>query len=317
MCKKILSVFIAVLMIASMATVAITSVSAAEPSFSGGTIYWECPWEVDRMKAYCHVYGTSGEELYAWQTQDEEMTLVEGNLWSYDVPAGPYDQVIFSINTGVQTYDLVMTDANIGDTAVTEKDNKIENPMDSNKTASRTTWTKDKTYGPHLAITSIGNIVGETLAPTESPADFVATFIKNYYPTQPQYVTEEVLTAAMDKAGTTGADVVAVLETYSDFTQIEEVKPLLGVSADSGSDNTDTNTDDNANNGDDNTTGGGSTNNTSNNSTGGTRNNNSTTSTTSSGTTSTGDSTPYVVLGIVLVAALGVAVIAAKKKVAE
>lgn len=312
MCKKILSVFIAVLMVASMATVAITSVSAAEPSFSGGTIYWECPWDVAKQ-AYCHVYGTTGEELYAWQTADEKMTKVEGNTWSYDIPAGPYDQVIFSIDTGVQTYDLVMTDANIGDTAVTEKDNKIENPMDSNKSASRTTWTKDKTYGPHLAITSIGNIVGETLAPTESPADFVATFIKNYYPTQPQYVTEEVLSAAMEKAGTTGADVVAVLETYSDFTQLEEVKPLLGVTDDAGSDNNDTNTD---NNGDDNATAG-NTNNTSNNSTGGTRNNNSTTSTTSSGTTTTGDSTPYVVLGIVLVAALGVAIIAAKKKAAE
>lgn len=312
MCKKILSVFIAVLMVASMATVAITSVSAAEPSFSGGTIYWECPWDVAKQ-AYCHVYGTTGEELADWQTTDEKMTKVEGNLWSYDVPAGSYDQVIFSIDTGVQTYDLVMTDANIGDTAVTEKDNKIENPMDSNKSASRTTWTKDKTYGPHLAITSIGNIVGETLAPTESPADFVATFIKNYYPTQPQYVTEEVLSAAMEKAGTTGADVVAVLETYSDFTQLEEVKPLLGVTDDAGSDNNDTNTD---NNGDDNATAG-NTNNTSNNSTGGTRNNNSTTSTTSSGTTTTGDSTPYVVLGIVLVAALGVAIIAAKKKAAE
>lgn len=319
MCKKIVSVFIAVLMVASMATVAITSVSAASPSFSGGTIYWECPWDVAKQ-AYCHVYGSDGTALYDWQTKDEKMTLVEGNTWSYEVPAGAYDEVIFSIDTGAQTYDLVMTDDNIGDTAVTEKDNKIENPMDSNKSASRTTWKSGKN-GPHLAITSIGNIVGDVLAPTESAADFVATFIKNYYPTQPEYVTAEVLKSAMDKAGATAEDVYATCESYGDALtadQLSEIKGLLGVSDTSSTSDTNS-SGDTTNSGSDSGSGTTSTSSSGSTSTASTssRSSSSTTSTTSSGTTTTGDSTPYVVLGIVLVAALGVAVIAAKKKTAE
>ena len=315
MAKKILSVLVAVLMVASMATMAIGTASAASPSFSGGTIYWECPWDVAKI-AYCHVYGSDGTALYDWQTKNEKMTKVEGNKWSYEVPSGQFDQVIFSIDTGAQTYDLVLTDDCIGKTAVSDTNTMIENPMDSNKTACRTTWdgVDPGVAGPHLAVSSIGNIVGEVLAPTESGAQMVANFIKNYLSVQPEYVTAEVLSAAMQKAGTNGDEVVAVLETISDFTMLDEAKTLLGVGGgNSGSgDNSGSGENSGSN---DNSSSGGSTSSTS--STSSTRSNTSTTSTTSSGTTTTGDSTPFVVLGIVLVAALGVAVVAAKKKVAE
>lgn len=315
MAKKILSVLVAVLMVASMATMAIGTASAASPSFKGGTIYWECPWDVAKI-AYCHVYGSDGTALYDWQTKNEKMTKVEGNKWSYEVPAGQFDQVIFSIDTGAQTYDLVLTDDCIGKTAVSDTNTMIENPMDSNKTACRTTWdgVDPSVAGPHLAVSSIGNIVGEVLAPTESGAQMVANFIKNYLSVQPEYVTAEVLSAAMQKAGTNGDEVVAVLETISDFTMLDEAKTLLGVGGgNSGSDDNSGSGDNSGSN--DNSSTGGSTSSTS--STSSTRSNTSTTSTTSSGTTTTGDSTPFVVLGIVLVAALGVAVVAAKKKVAE
>lgn len=317
MAKKILSVLVAVLMVASMATMAIGTASAASPSFSGGTIYWECPWDVAKI-AYCHVYGSDGTALYDWQTKNEKMTKAEGNKWSYEVPAGQFDQVIFSIDTGAQTYDLVLTDDCIGKTAVSDTNTMIENPMDSNKTACRTTWdgVDPGVAGPHLAVSSIGNIVGEVLCPTESGAQMVANFIKNYLSVQPEYVTAEVLSAAMQKAGTNGDEVVAVLETISDFTMLDEAKELLGVN--DGNNGGDNNNGGDSNNGGDNNSSNNSTNsNNSNNSTSSTRSNTSTTSTTSSGTTTTGDSTPFVVLGIVLVAALGVAVVAAKKKVAE
>ena len=190
MAKKILSVLVAVLMVASMATMAIGTASAASPSFSGGTIYWECPWDVAKI-AYCHVYGSDGTALYDLQTKNEKMTKVEGNKWSYEVPSGQFDQVIFSIDTGAQTYDLVLTDDCIGKTAVSDTNTMIENPMDSNKTACRTTWdgVDPGVAGPHLAVSSIGNIVGEVLAPTESGAQMVANFIKNYLSVQPEYVT--------------------------------------------------------------------------------------------------------------------------------
>lgn len=323
MAKKILSVFVAVLMIASMAVMAIPTASAASPSFSGGTIYWECPWDVAQI-AYCHVYGSDGTALYDWQTKNEKMTKVEGNKWSYEVPAGQYDEIIFSIDTGAQTFDLVMTDDNIGDTAVTDTNTMIENPMDSNKTAAKTTWKSGKN-GPHLGITSIGNLVGEVLCPTESGATMVANYIKNYLTVNPDTVTSEILAGLISAAGTTADDVFAALQADPEFPtlpmseedptlQIDTAKKLLGIGGSSGSDEpASSNSGDNNN-----SSNGGTTSNTSStSSTSSTRSNTSTTSTTSSGTTTTGDSTPFVVLGIVLVAALGVAVVAAKKKVAE
>lgn len=315
MAKKILSVLIAVLMVASLATMSIGTASAAEEHFSGGTVYWECPWDVAQI-AYCHVYGHLSGDLYSWQTKGEKMTKVEGNKWSYEIPEGPYDQIIFSIDTGAQTFDLVLTDDCIGKTAVTDTDTMIENPQDSNKTAARTTWdgVDVSVAGPHLAITSIGHLVGEVLCPSESGADMVASFISTYLPIQPEYVTKEALADAMSKANTTGADVYAVLQNNSEFSMLDEAKELLGV----GGGNSGENNNSSSNSGENNnssSSNGGSTSSTS--STSSTRSNTSTTSTTSSGTTTTGDSTPFVVLGIVLVAALGVAVVAAKKKVAE
>ena len=198
------------------------------PSFSGGKIYWECPWSNVRA-AYCHVFSSDGDWLYDWQTKYERMTNEGGNLWSYEIPAGPYDLVIFFVNTGAQTYDLVLTDENVGDTAISDFKVMLENPMDENKTSPKTTW-KSGVNGAHLTITSTGNIVGDKLCPTESGADAVAYFIGIYLPIQPLYVTSEVLKNAMNKFGTNQAEIVDVLEReFIDETELlSDAKTLLG-----------------------------------------------------------------------------------------
>ena len=198
------------------------------PSFNGGKIYWECPWK-EAKAAYCHVFGSDGSWLYDWQTADELMTNEGGNLWSYEIPAGPYDLVIFSINTGAQTYELVLTDENIGDTAITDTSVMIENPIDENKTAAKTRW-KSGINGPHLAMTSSGEVVGEVLCPTESGANIVATFIEWYLPVSPDFVTAEMLSNAMRKLNTTPAEVVEILESDPYFDMLDEAKALLGYS---------------------------------------------------------------------------------------
>ena len=198
------------------------------PSFNGGKIYWECPWK-EAKAAYCHVFGSDGSWLYDWQTADELMTNEGGNLWSYEIPAGPYDLVIFSINTGAQTYELVLTDENIGDTAITDTSVMIENPIDENKTAAKTSW-KSGINGPHLAMTSSGEVVGEVLCPTESGANIVATFIEWYLPVSPDFVTAEMLSNAMRKLNTTPAEVVEILESDPYFDMLDEAKALLGYS---------------------------------------------------------------------------------------
>ncbi|MGN0498452.1 MAG: dockerin type I domain-containing protein [Acutalibacteraceae bacterium] len=198
------------------------------PSFSGGKIYWECPWS-NVKAAYCHVFSSYGNWLYDWQTQYEKMTNEGGNLWSYEIPEGPYDLVIFSIDTGAQTYELVLTDENVGDTAITDTSVMVESPIDENKTSAKTTW-KSGVNGAHLTITSTGNIVGDKLCPTESGADAVAYFIGIYLPIQPLYVTSEVLKNAMNKFGTNQAEIVDVLEReFAEETEyIDEAKTLLG-----------------------------------------------------------------------------------------
>lgn len=198
------------------------------PSFNGGKIYWECPWK-EAKAAYCHVFGSDGSWLYDWQTTDELMTNEGGNLWSYEIPAGPYDLVIFSINTGAQTYELVLTDENIGDTAITDTSVMIENPIDENKNAAKTRW-KSGINGPHLAMTSSGEVVGEVLCPTESGANIVATFIEWYLPVSPDFVTAEMLSNAMRKLNTTPAEVVEILESDPYFDMLDEAKALLGYS---------------------------------------------------------------------------------------
>jgi len=163
MSKKVMSVLLVAVMVVSMVCVAGISASA----FSGGKVYVELPeaWAKSAKAVYCHIWKNGGDELYAWQTKNEKMTEEGNNKWSYEIPAGDWDMVIFSTSTGVQTYDLTLGDECVGDTAYVT-DEMIENPMDSNKMTNAARWRNNGSkYGPHFAITSIGNVVGEVLAP--------------------------------------------------------------------------------------------------------------------------------------------------------
>lgn len=259
MSKKVMSVLLVAVMVISMICVAGISASA----FGGGKIYVELPeaWAKSAKAVYCHVWKNGGEELYAWQTKNEKMTEEGDNKWSYEIPAGDWDMVIFSTSTGVQTYDLTFGDECVGDTAYVT-DEMIENPMDSNKMTNAARWRNNGSkYGPHFAITSIGNVVGEVLAPGEDPQAVLDAFIANY----PDYATDE---------------------------KVAELKKTLKLDSGDTSSKNDDKKDDN-------------------------KNTSSKSSAASTGTTETGDATPFVALAVLLVAALGVAVIASKKKVTE
>lgn len=255
MSKKVMSVLLVAVMVVSMVCVAGISASA----FGGGKIYVELPdaWAKSAKAVYCHVWKNGGDELNAWQTKNEKMDSEGGNKYSYTIPSGDWNMVIFSTSTGAQTYDLTFGDECIGDTA-TITDEMIENPVDSNKQTNAARWTNNGSkYGPHFAITSIGNVVGETLAPGEDPKAVLQAFIDNY----PDYATDE---------------------------KIAELKKTLKIEDDASSNDSSSS-----------------------------KSSSKASSTASTGTTKTGDSTPYVVLAVLLVAALGVAVIASKKKVSE
>lgn len=257
MSKKVMSVLLVAVMVVSMVCVAGISASA----FSGGKVYVELPeaWAKSAKAVYCHIWKNGGDELYAWQTKNEKMTEEGNNKWSYEIPAGDWDMVIFSTSTGGQTYDLTLGDECVGDTAYVT-DEMIENPMDSNKMTNAARWRNNGSkYGPHFAITSIGNVVGEVLAPGEDPQAVLDAFIANY----PDYATDE---------------------------KVAELRKTLKL--DSGDNNSSSKKEEN-------------------------KDTSSKSSTASTGTTKTGDSTPFVALAVLLVAALGVAVVASKKKVSE
>ena len=198
MSKKVLSVLLAVAMLVTMLCVAGVSAGASNAKgMNGGTIYFEVPEDwgelTTKTPIYAHIWVNNGEELSAWQTKAEKMKLVEGRTYSYTIPNAPvqdektdWNMVIFSMYQGPQTYDLTMSQACLGDTAYVTG-TKLENPIDSNKTVLEAKWKNNKNQGAHLVISSIGNIVGDTIVPGETLDGLIEAFIKNY----PSVATDE------------------------------------------------------------------------------------------------------------------------------
>lgn len=182
MFKKFISLVLTLMVLASMAAIAMPATSAAEDT----TIYFEVPsnWK-NYKKVFCHVWLYGGESLASWQSKKETCTQVSEGLYSYDIAAkvgglesGQLYGVIFSLDTGMQTYDLLMSTACYGDTVYCDG-TVFENPADSNKTATAAYWKNQNkaTYGPIMGITSIGNIVGTCIAPGETASGLFTAFI--------------------------------------------------------------------------------------------------------------------------------------------
>ncbi len=125
----------------------------------------------------------TGAELIAWGSKKLNGDDEGGDIWSKDVSgygleSGKQYCIIFADATsGDQTYDLMMDTSCIGDTGKATG-NTIENPVDSNKTAKEAKWASNS-LGPRKQVTSIGNVVGETLPANESAYDTFVKFLTN------------------------------------------------------------------------------------------------------------------------------------------
>ena len=200
MSKKVLSVLLAVAMLVTMLCVAGVSAGASEAKeMNGGTIYFEVPEDWGELTPttaiYAHVWVNGGEEMAVWQTKAEKMTLVEGRTYSFTFkksPAQPgsddWNMIVFSKSDGPQTYDTTMSLSCLGDTAYVT-DEMLENPIDSNKSVPAARWKNNKDQGPHLQISSIGNIVGNVIIPGETIDSIIEAFATN--PKYEAIATEE------------------------------------------------------------------------------------------------------------------------------
>ena len=140
---------------------------------------------------YCHIWRADGTGDWPnWQTKKEKCKYNSSTgIATYDLSKtghnikksdGKLYCVIFSANTGMQTYNAIMSGKCIGDTLYCTG-NLLENPEDSEKRANEAVWAKTKDCGPEKKITSTGNIIGTALPEGETDASMLACFLVAYY----------------------------------------------------------------------------------------------------------------------------------------
>ena len=140
---------------------------------------------------YCHMCKADGTgDWPTWQSKKErckydsstgiatyELSKTGHNIKKSD---GKLYCVIFSANTGIQTYTAIMGGKCIGDTLYCTG-NKIENPEDSEKLANEAVWAKNKDCGPERRITSTGNVVGSAFPDGENDTTMMANYLIQYW----------------------------------------------------------------------------------------------------------------------------------------
>ena len=199
MTKKIMSMILSIAMVLSVAVVGISGTYAAEVSDktsevgAGNNIYFNVKksgWS-NVKTVYCHIWRADGTGDWPdWQTKKEKCKYDSSTgIATYDLSKtghnikksdGKLYCVIFSANTGMQTYNAIMSGKCIGDTLYCTE-NLLENPEDSEKRANEAVWAKTKDCGPEKKITSSGNVIGTTLSEGDTDASMLACFLVAYY----------------------------------------------------------------------------------------------------------------------------------------
>lgn len=140
---------------------------------------------------FCHIWKADGSgDWPAWQSKKEKCKYdASTGIATYDLSKtgntisksdGRVYCVIFSANTGMQSYNAIMSGKCIGDTLYCTG-NQLENPEDSEKKANEAKWENNSDCGPEKKITSTGNIIGSAFPEGESDATLLATYLVAYY----------------------------------------------------------------------------------------------------------------------------------------
>lgn len=129
-----------------------------------------------------YIYEFGGSALNAWGSKKGSVN--EGNdIWSFDASAigvedgKDYGIIFENLDTTAQTADLLMNTSCFGDTAyVPNPSDTVENAVDSNKSSMIAKW-KSSSLGPIKQITSLGNIVGESIPSSTSAYQMMVNFL--------------------------------------------------------------------------------------------------------------------------------------------
>jgi LPXTG-motif cell wall-anchored protein len=195
--------------------------TGSSTSGAGNTLKFDSTgWKGNITLVYCHIWERGQDAFYNWQSKKEACKKVSDGMYEYDLDKAGISLdaakdycVIFSTNLGQQNYDLTLGKECIGDTAKLTG-NQIENPVDSEKKAQEAVWsTNSSKYGPHLAITSIGNIVGTKLCPHEKGTEVIGDWLPTYYTSQ-FLDPVKALATALPKFGITSADDLDTIYGY-------------------------------------------------------------------------------------------------------
>lgn len=261
-------------------------------------------------KVYCHVWAYQGADENTWQSKSELCKDNGDGTYSYDlskskvpVESGTIYVVVFSADTGMQTYDLIFDSSCIGDTAYCDG-TTYENPKDSNKTGQAAFWKgKDKTkFGPLKQVTSIGNIVGTCIPSTTSAYKMFTSFLTDNLTNAQSFSGKDDQTLIDDVAKELGLyqdDVEKAIKETGVSVKWDKSKSSL-----QGGENKDAQTTGDGSNGGSSNNGGTNT----------SSNTNKTSSTGSSSVKSGQETTIFFVFGGLMLAAAGVAFLARKKR---
>lgn len=190
---------------------------------------------------FCHVWkadgskNSQGKDWPAWQARAERCDYdAAAGIATYDLSKadpgisksdGKIYCVIFSVNTGMQTYNAIMSGSCIGDTLYcTGK--TLENPEDSEKTAIEAAWRNNPSCGPEKKITSTGKVVGSAFPDGENNTTLVATYVMAYYADPAKM---ELLQGIVNELNVSPVDVMSVVKARvtDDPKKVSDIEKIL------------------------------------------------------------------------------------------
>jgi len=179
----------------AMGGLAVSAASTDENVSEGTKIYFDVNstgWK-NYMRIYCHIWRADGTgEWTTWQSKSEKCVNEGNGLYSYNVVrTGNSDEieqsgdhnyycVIFSADTGMETYRTIMNGNCLGDTCYVTG-NLLENPNDSSRTCTEAAWNNHPECGPAKAITTTSKVIGSALPDGVTDADLLAEYLCVYF----------------------------------------------------------------------------------------------------------------------------------------